>query len=228
MPEFDGHPAERLTILQELRDQLRTAFQTQEQAHEPTRRSLRPWRGRVVAISGAAAALLLALVLASGAAKLAPLHATTPGHTVTPAKLATRRSATIRLAGYKFRLPAGYTKSNTACMPTPPPTPGAPVTVLGGFQAAGSAAGGCVQAALASSKNTTVANAQAVAVGPYSGYLQNVDEQLVLHVEIPTAQGNDWLLLTAEKLTAQQLVQIAASGLPSSIGSSTGCTNGCG
>lgn len=80
--------------------------------------------------------------------------------------------ATLRLANYKFKLPAGFKTVSAPCVATPRSTPGSPMTVLGGFSAAAAADGGCIEAALvAGSYHGPPALAQSVQLGSYQGFL---------------------------------------------------------
>jgi hypothetical protein len=69
----------------------------------------------------------------------------------------------------------------------------------------------------------------AVHVGPYQGYVNvGSDSTVVLYVEIPAAQTDHALVIVASDLTANQVIVIAESGLPSKIEPTTVCTSGCG
>lgn len=131
--------------------------------------------------------------------------------------------ATIRLAGYRFRTPAGFSPSTTACASSP--SSGEPTTVLNGFAAAASADGGCVEAAYLIAPSTSPqgglipADAQPVGVGTYQGYYvaQDSSGKSALYVGLPKAGGTQnivYLVLLARGLTENQLVAVAVSGLP--------------
>lgn len=128
----------------------------------------------------------------------------------------------IKLAGYHFRTPAGFTASDAAC--APPASVGQPMTVLIRFSAAASADGGCVEAFLLAPGSPTAppatpADAEPVDVGSYQGYF--VSSDTTLYVELPTVNGpHTYLVLYAEGLTEDQLIAVAASGLPSESTSS--------
>jgi hypothetical protein len=119
--------------------------------------------------------------------------------------------ATIQLAGYRFRTPAGF-KPATACG-----------SVLDGtgnrFSAAASADGGCVEGfyAISTSGSMIPQGATSVDVGSYQGYFvaQDGSGKSALYVVLPKA-GEYWtaLLLSSEGLTEDQLVAVAESGLP--------------
>lgn len=150
------------------------------------------------------------------AAALAAIAATVLSRSSPPALT----GATIHLAGYHFRTPAGFTASSSACPAGGllgngfgiPPGPNA-------FTAAGSAAGGCVEASFFGTRSGSPIppNAQPVDVGAYQGYLVQ-DELLQLLVYAPAVGGADapYLVLTTNDLTGDQLVAIALSGLPAS------------
>jgi hypothetical protein len=55
------------------------------------------------------------------------------------------REATISLAGYHMRLPAGYKLTSDQACPHATPAPGQPMTVLQSWKAAASASGGCLR-----------------------------------------------------------------------------------
>ena len=138
--------------------------------------------------------------------------------------------STLRLAGYSFQLPQGFTASSTSCGKPFTPPPGShsvsvsPPPVVGGdsYARAASANGGCVEAALGTGY---AANAQPVQFGSYQGYLWRTDSpvrgnQLSLYVVLPPSAsanvGMDpglGLFLDSTGLTEAQLEQIAESGL---------------
>lgn len=128
------------------------------------------------------------------------------------------RGATLKLAGYDFRTPAGFSASDTAC--APPASAGQPMTVLSRFGAAASADGGCVEAFLLAPGSPTAppatpADAESVDVGSYQGYF--VSSDTTLYVALPTAnEPSTYLVLYAQGLTEDQLIAVAQSGLPSS------------
>jgi hypothetical protein len=136
------------------------------------------------------------------------------------------REATISLAGYRFRLPAGYASSHV-CEPATS-TPGNPSTVIHSMRAAASATGGCIGAAILARSWTPPPDAQAVSVGSYDGFFVPGDPQEALFVRIPATGGDHYLVISAERLAAQQLIAIAESGLPSSLGPTQTCMAGCG
>jgi hypothetical protein len=51
---------------------------------------------------------------------------------------------------------------------------------------------------------------------------------VTLYVEMPTAAGKQYLLLTATGLSPNQVIAIAKAGLPSSITPVPPCTSDCG
>ena len=132
---------------------------------------------------------------------------------------------TIQVAGYHFKTPAGFKASSSgAChlligprMSNLPPSPNA-------FTTAASADGGCIEVTglILNPASQMLADAQPVDVGAYQGYLIH-GELLQLLVAttydgIDTLGGPDtqYLVLTTNNLTADQLVAIALSGLPGS------------
>jgi hypothetical protein len=131
--------------------------------------------------------------------------------------------ATIQLAGYRFKTPAGFKTSTSTCG-APAASPGKPTAVLNGFAAAASADGGCVEAAYLIAPSTQQGglipkDAQSVDVGQYQGYYlaQSVDGRSALYVGLPKAGGTQnivYLVLLARDLTEDQLIAVARSGLP--------------
>jgi hypothetical protein len=122
---------------------------------------------------------------------------------------------TIELAGYHFRTPAGF-KAASSCQA--PPTGTGPTTVLNGFAAAASA-DGCVEAAVLIHAGARPAGAEPVDVGQYQAYYASPDSsgESTLYVELPNAGGDGgpaYVVLFARGLTEDQLVAVAASGLP--------------
>jgi hypothetical protein len=163
----------------------------------------------------------VALVLVGVALAAAVASVVTLGHGRRPASLShggphrfALSGATIQLAGYHFRTPAGFKRSATACA-------AAPADAGNGFSAAASADGGCVEAfyVISSTGSAVPPGATAVSVGAYQGYLVSRDGQDAssLYVVLP-GLGKYWqaALLDAKGLTADQLVAVAKSGLPAS------------
>jgi hypothetical protein len=185
---------------------------------------------------------LAATVVATAAALVALIGvALTPGDKGSPVPLPTQGSLpptrpgtgqTMHLASYNFRLPAGYATAASACTALPTDLastiPAGPATGLP-TAAAASADGGCVEAALVSREVPIPAGAQAVEVGPYSGFVStSAPPSVDLYVEIPAFRGYHDLVLAAKELTANQLVAIAKSGLPPSLRPVQACTTNCG
>lgn len=118
--------------------------------------------------------------------------------------------ATISLAGYHFRTPAGFQDSSGSCGPS----------ATDRFSAAASADGGCVEAffMISMSGSAVPAGATPVGVGAYQGYIVSPDssQQTTLYVELPAGGDINWqaVVLFSRGLTSDQLVAIAQSGLP--------------
>lgn len=161
-----------------------------------------------------------AIVAAAVVASLELRHGTSPRATGPGRHHVVLSSATIRLAGYRFRLPAGYKPSSASCASAS--SGSGPTPVLNSFAAAAAADGGCVEAAfLIGDDPSPPAGADPIDVGPYSGYLlsQGGAEESTLYVELPNAGGPGnpaYLVLLAQGLTLDQLVAVALSGLPAS------------
>ncbi len=148
----------------------------------------------------------------------------------------TLSGASIEMAGYRFRTPAGFISSKSSCdvsSSTSGPRgvsnsgPVTPTTVLDGIKGAASADGGCLEAFLEipgspGAPAQIPSDAAAVNVGAYQGYFDSQGSSGdVLYVALPKtadeASGNTvYLVLYAQGLTEDQLVAIAQSGLPAS------------
>lgn len=180
------------------------------------------------------AAAVIAIVAAGGAVALGVEHARSSGghdaNTLGRGSSVPLSGTALRLAGYRFKLPAGFKTVTTPCAPTPRSTPGPPITVLGGFSAAASADGGCVQAALVDGPTYgPPALAQSVQLGSYQGFLSmQSSESETLYVTIPAKDGNHYLVLSAIGLSSAQLVAIVTAGLPAPAGQTGNCAQGCG
>jgi len=121
---------------------------------------------------------------------------------------------TIALAGYRFRLPAGYMRSTRTCVPVKS-TPGHPMTVVYAVRVAAAAEGGCLDVTLTAGTPPIPSGAQAVTVGPFNGFLVSAGSgQETLYLEIPVASGGNYLVLSAQGLTQGQLLAVARSGFP--------------
>lgn len=123
----------------------------------------------------------------------------------------------IRLAGYHFKTPAGFAASKESCMST-----------AGGgdaFAAAAAADGACVEAAFIvgadwlESHDPIPESATAVDVGDYSGYYlpaNGSSDESRLYAALPHAYAQQvtYVLLVAHGVPEDELIAIAASGLP--------------
>jgi hypothetical protein len=173
-------------------------------------------RRAVFVLVGAALAVAVVSVASIGRGNRPTTHSTGPH----PVALS---GATIQLAGYRFRTPAGFKASTSSCG-APAAAAGKPKAVLNGFSAAASADGGCVEAAyliVPSPQGGTIPpDAQPVDVGQYQGYYAAQDSSggSTLYVELPKAGGSSenhvYLVLLSQGLTEDQLVAVAVSGLP--------------
>lgn len=190
-------------------------------------------RRRIVLLLAGAATALATAAIAAAALTGVGTPRTTSG--------AQGRRATFALAGYRFKLPAGYTPSADTCAGAQfwgglsgyhPGTPfGTPGSVVYSSFAGASADGGCLLGFLIGGGTTLPASATAVAVGSYKGFVAvaPAGSQKALFVEIPDAEGNHYLLLMSQALTTQQLISVAESGLPSGTAQrAQTCTADCG
>jgi len=162
------------------------------------------------------------LALAVGAIVAAPIAVVSTGaFTSSNRSGGTHRVALtgpkLQLAGFRFRTPAGYKTSNGSCVVHRV----GPVTVMNGFAAAASAEGGCIEAffmiAVADARTPAQEGATPVPVGAYQGYYmsENSSGESTLYVQLPKlGDMKQYLSLFAERLTEEQLVAIAQSGLP--------------
>lgn len=160
----------------------------------------------------------LALVLVAAAliaAAIAAVAAGVFGRSTSPAAKSGGNHAValtgprIALAGYHFRTPSGFEDSNAPC------EGGA----TGGFSAAASADGGCLEAffMLNTGKYAIAPDAQPIQVAGTQGFLVTGSDSLTLYAPLPReGDYSPYLMLVGKGLTADQLVAIAESGLPSS------------
>jgi len=66
-------------------------------------------------------------------------------------------------------------------------------------------------------------------VGTYQGYVWAMSATSeTLYVEIPAADGDHYLILTALGSSPRELIAIAAAGLPGSAASTAPCSENCG
>jgi hypothetical protein len=89
------------------------------------------------------------------------------------------------------------------------------------MQSAASAEGGCIGVAFLDRSWTPPSDAKAVSVGSYDGFLVPGDSRTALFVQIPGGQGDQYLVVTAERLNVAQLIAIAESGLPADAAAGT-------
>lgn len=194
-------------------------------------RSDHSFRIVVRTISGVAAvALVIAVTVAVAGSNGHPLS----DHRDHTLRVTTPSSSTepiMRVAGFRFKLPAGYKTVDSPCAASPSPIPGTPLTVIGGLAAAASADGGCIEAGLTGWALTVAVpqGVQSVKVGPYQGFLSSSPtETVILYVAIPAADGTHYLVLTSVGLSADQVVSVAKAGLPTALGPAQSCEANCG
>jgi hypothetical protein len=98
------------------------------------------------------------------------------------------------------------------------------------FAAAASSKGGCLEAFLAAGRAAAIPGAvQAIQVGPYQGLIsRGPAPSVTLYVKGPAADGTHDLILVARRLSPAQVVAIAKTGLPATIGPIHLCTRDCG
>jgi hypothetical protein len=184
-------------------------------------------RQRTRRTAGAVAGAVALALVAVGAVALVRVTSGPSGSPVReashPAQTTPLAGPVIRLAGYSFPLPAGFTIADHPCAP-------GPAQQASRFAAAASAKGGCLEAFLAAGHaGEAPPNAQAVRVGPYRAFAVHGPRSSVrLYVKMPAFDGGHALVLMARRLSLSLVVTIAAAGLPSKIGPRSPCTNGCG
>jgi hypothetical protein len=127
------------------------------------------------------------------------------------------KGAQIKLAGYRFKTPAGFEDSNATCGPS----------ATERFSAAASADGGCVEAFFMISSNGSPVpdGSTPVDVGAYHGHLvsESDSDALRLYVDLPPLSGiSQDVVLFGQGLTSEQLVAIAESGLPATPSGTVG------
>jgi hypothetical protein len=184
---------------------------------------------RVISGVSAVALVIVVIVAMAGSNGHPPgvhrdhaLRVTTPSSSTAPI---------MRLAGLRFKLPAGYKTVDSPCTASPSPIPGTPLTVIGGLTAAASADGGCIEAGVTSWALTGAVpqGVKPVQVGPYHGFLSSGPTEIVtLYVAIPVADTTHYLVLTSVGLSADQVVAIAKAGLPTALGPAQSCQTNCG
>lgn len=184
----------------------------------------RPLLAAVACVLAAVALALLLLQVVPGSRP----RSTTPHGDLTP-RPSSHGEASIVLAGDRFALPAGFKRVAQACQAALVPSGSGPVTVLGGMEAAASAAGGCVEAELDAGDAVVPSDAEPVGVGSYHGFLEALGPTSeVLYVAIPAVAGDHYLVVSATGLSPSELIAIIAGGLPSDPGAPVTCTAGCG
>jgi hypothetical protein len=205
---------------------------------EPIRTRRRPRRTLVVADTAAAVAAIAAgsLALTGGAtARPKSTHQATAIHRA--ARVQPAAVQRFQLAGYSLTLPAGYHAVSQNCPAlTLPANVNVGVRTLGQnpYAAAASASGACIEVVLAAGPLATPpSGAQPVQVGPYQGYLVTNPNSIELYVGLPAAEGQHALILYANGLSPDDLIAVAASGLPpngqgNTTVRSTPCTSNCG
>ena len=140
--------------------------------------------------------------------------------------------ASIELSGYRFRTPAGFTASASPCLSAP--IAGQPQPAIDGFAAAAAADGACVEAADLVAGDWLKAHspipdaAAPVDVGSYHAFYvapPASGDESTLYVSLPDADPSRvvYLVLRARHVTEDELIAIAASGLPTlpSLGPTT-------
>lgn len=160
------------------------------------------------------------LVAAAALAMLEIGRGTTQAKGTVPRHHVVLTGPRIELAGFHFRLPAGFKASSDSCVAAS--SSSGPVTVMNGFAAAASAEGGCVEAFFMVSspdgRSPAGNGAQPVDVGTYQGYFVPADAsgESTLYVQLPTLYNGSkqYLALFSEGLTEAQLIAVAQSGLP--------------
>jgi hypothetical protein len=195
----------------------------------PARSIFRRSLGAAVACVVLAALITVATVSSTGDHR--PTVTSPSQSTPSSATQTSLAGPTIQLAGYSFRLPAGFSASRSACTDLARAL-GPSTRMLGSdpFASAASSEGGCIEAVLAAGPPaTSSASATPVAVGPYKGFVVLVSSTATdLYVEIPAASAHHDLILFGKGLSPEQLVAIARSGLPKSIGKLQTCVADCG
>ena len=89
------------------------------------------------------------------------------------------------------------------------------MTVVYAVRAAASAEGGCLDVTLMAGASLVPPGAEAVVVGPFNGFLvAEASDQETLYLEIPVANGDRYLVLSAQGMTPAQLLAVARSGFP--------------
>jgi hypothetical protein len=165
---------------------------------------------RVLALSAAA---LLAVALAGSALALSRRQPVVNypllGSTAVAASGSAPATSDLRLAGYRFALPAEFVPVADNCLPDVG-EPDIPMAPGGAF--ASSPAGGCVSAVLVRGSALPAGGREVTVSGHPARILDRPGGVVLLYVSVP-APGPRFVLLAARGLTAGQLIAIADAGL---------------
>jgi hypothetical protein len=172
------------------------------------------------------------LAVAAAAASLELGNSRLPAPTTSGRHHVALTGAKLNLAGYQFRTPAGFKSSTSGCIPAP--VPGQPQPAIDGFAAAAAADGACVEAADLVAGDWLKAHspipdaAAPIDVGSYHAFYvapPAAGGESTLYVSLPDADPSRvvYLVLRARDVTEDELIAIAASGLPTlpSLGPTT-------
>jgi hypothetical protein len=180
-----------------------------------TDRSPAARRGRISRSRRTAFVLVGVALAAAAVAGVSVGHGSRPASVSRGPERFRLSGASIQLAGYRFRTPAGFKRSAAACG-------AAPSDSGSSFSAAAAADGGCVEAAYLIAPSNVSADlpaANPVDVGSYQGHYVPPDAagQSTLYVGLPKAGSSRnivYLVLIARGLAEDELVAVAVSGLP--------------
>jgi hypothetical protein len=198
-------------------------------------------RHRARRLAGAVVVAVIIGLAAYGAFALVRIALPGPHPRVATATTPRSTGPTLRLASYRFRLPADFATVRTTCAPAPKRF-GAltPEGRDAAFSSAVSAGGRCIEAyliaepATAAEKGFQAADSLAFplvlygSVWPGSGYPAARDpSDVALSINLRSKGGNNEVVFVAHGLSASEVLAIARTGLPSARGSAAPCVAPC-
>jgi hypothetical protein len=198
-------------------------------------------RHRARRLTGAVAAAVTIGLAAYGVFALVRIALPGPHRRVATATTPKSTGPTLRLAGYRFKLPADFATSRTPCAPAPKRF-GAliPEGRNAAFSSAVSAGGRCIEAYLIAeparpaSEDLRATDNLAFplvlygSVWPDSGYVAARDpSEVALSLNFRAKSGDNEVIFVAHGLSASEVLAIARTGLPAARGSASSCVTPC-
>jgi hypothetical protein len=192
-------------------------------------------------LTGAVAVTVIIGLAAYGVFSLVRIAVPGPHPRVATAATPTSTGPTLRLASYRFKLPADFATVRTTCAPAPKGFDAlTPDGRNAAFSSAVSAGSRCIEAyliaepATASSEGFQAADNLAFplvlygSVWPDSGYLAARDpSDVTLSIIFRSKRANNEVVFFAHGLSASEVLAIARTGLPATRGSAPSCVTPC-